>query len=76
LVLLAAASVAFAQTEADQQEHLQRTFSLNQGGTLQIENYKGLIRISGTDAKQVTVSVGRRSRAATKTAPGGWRKTT
>ena len=66
LAVLAAASVAFAQTPADQQEHLQRMFSLNQGGTLHIENYKGAIRIIGTDAKQVTVTVDRKFEGSDK----------
>ena len=57
---------AFSQTSDQQQAQFQRTFSLNQGGTLQIENYKGLIRISGTDAKQVTVSVERKFEGSDK----------
>jgi hypothetical protein len=60
--LTSASCLAFAQTSPsnDQQEHFERTFSLDQGGTLHIENYKGRIRIKGSDAKQVTVTVDRR----------------
>ena len=62
LTLTFASCFALAQTSpsGDQQEHFQRSFQLNDGGTLQIENYKGLIRITGSDAKQVTVSVDRK----------------
>jgi hypothetical protein len=53
-------ALAQASPSGDQKEHFERTFSLDQGGTLQIDNYKGRIRINGTDAKQVTVTVDRR----------------
>ncbi len=64
--LLLATCLAFSQTSDQQQAQFQRTFSLNPGGTLLIENYKGLIRISGTDAKQVTVSVDRKFEGSDK----------
>jgi putative adhesin len=51
-------SAASAQT-ADEKtaDHFQRTFNLNSGGTLVVDNYKGTIHVTGTDGNQVVVDV-------------------
>jgi Putative adhesin len=49
-----------APAAADNQERFSRTFPLNSGGTLDIKNYKGAIRIEGTDANQAVVEVWKR----------------
>lgn len=42
------------------EEKFQRTFTISNGGTLSVENYKGTIHITGSDAKQVVVDVTKR----------------
>ncbi|HEY6249300.1 MAG TPA: DUF4097 family beta strand repeat-containing protein [Candidatus Angelobacter sp.] len=54
---------AFAQQTED---HFQRSFAIQSGGTLVIENYKGLIRVSGSDNSQVVVNVLKRFEGADK----------
>ncbi|HEY6348233.1 MAG TPA: hypothetical protein VI636_02375 [Candidatus Angelobacter sp.] len=51
--LLSAVPSSAQQTE----DHLQRSFAIQPGGTLVVENYKGLIRVSGSDSSQVVVNV-------------------
>jgi hypothetical protein len=48
---------AFAQTADQQPETFQRSFSLNSGGTLRVDNYKGTIHVTGADSSQVVVDV-------------------
>jgi hypothetical protein len=43
-----------------QQEHFQRSFSIAQGGTLDVDNYKGTIHVTGSDTNQVAVDVTKR----------------
>lgn len=45
---------------SDQTERFQKTFSLASGGTLEVENYKGAIHVTGADTNQVTVDVTKR----------------
>ena len=45
---------AFAQGAADQ---FQRNFPIQSGGTLVVDNYKGLIHVTGSDSGQVVVNV-------------------
>lgn len=45
---------AFAQQTGDQ---FQRSFPVQSGGTLAVDNYKGLIRVTGSDTGQVVVNV-------------------
>jgi len=51
---------AFAQTADQQPETFQRSFSLNSGGTLRVDNYKGTIHVTGADSKQVVIDVVKR----------------
>ena len=59
LFIVAAGCISMAQTGDTQAEHFQRTFALKPGGTLNVENYKGAIRVTGTEAAQATVTVDR-----------------
>ena len=45
---------------SDQTERFQKTFSLASGGTLEVENYKGTIHVTGADTNQVSVDVTKR----------------
>ena len=45
---------------SDQTERFQKTFTMANGGTLEVENYKGAIHVTGADASQVTVDVTKR----------------
>ncbi|MGZ4889245.1 MAG: DUF4097 family beta strand repeat-containing protein [Candidatus Angelobacter sp.] len=40
-----------------QPERFQRTFSITPGGTLEVDNYKGTIHVTGSDTNQVAVDV-------------------
>jgi hypothetical protein len=51
---------AFAQTQDQQPESFQRSFTLNSGGTLKVDNYKGTIHVTGADSNQVAVNVVKR----------------
>jgi len=44
-------------TSTDPSEHFQRTFNIAPGGTLDVDNYKGTIHVTGSDTNQVTVDV-------------------
>lgn len=44
----------------DQTEHFQKTFAIANGGTLEVENYKGTIHVTGADTNQITVDVTKR----------------
>ena len=45
---------------SDQTERFQKTFSLANGGTLEVDNYKGTIHVTGADTNQVSVDVTKR----------------
>jgi hypothetical protein len=47
-------------TQEQQPENFQRTFPLNPGGTLRVENYKGTIHVTGSSSNEVLVSVVKR----------------
>jgi len=51
---------AFAQTPEQQPESFQRSFTLNSGGALRVDNYKGTIHVTGADSNQVVVNVVKR----------------
>lgn len=61
MMLALCAPVALAQTLPEQQdqsgESFQRSFPMNAGGTLAVENLKGAIRVTGSNTNQVTVNV-------------------
>jgi len=46
-----------AGTSADPAAHFQKTFNIASGGTLDVDNYKGTIHVTGSDTNQVTVDV-------------------
>ncbi|HKW74002.1 MAG TPA: DUF4097 family beta strand repeat-containing protein [Terriglobales bacterium] len=52
-------SATFAQTDS-QPEQFQRTFTVTPAATLNIENYKGTIHVTGSDSNQVVVDVHKR----------------
>jgi hypothetical protein len=56
------ATLALAQNAASPapEEKFQRTFALNPGGTLVVDNYKGTIHVTGSDSNQVVVNVVKR----------------
>ena len=49
-----------SQSEKEQSEKFQRTFNISPGGTLDVDNYKGVIHIVGSDTNQVAVDVTKR----------------
>jgi hypothetical protein len=51
---------AFTSQSEQQPEKSQRSFALNSGGTLRVENYKGTIHVSGGNTNQVVVNVVKR----------------
>lgn len=58
LGLALSAPMVFAQaTQGPNPESFQRSFPMNAGGTLVVENRKGTIHVTGSDTNQVTVSV-------------------
>jgi len=48
---------ALSQTARSEEEGLTRTFTVNSGATLAVENYKGTIHVTGSDSKQVVINV-------------------
>jgi hypothetical protein len=48
------------QSAAEQTDHFQRSFAIASGGTLQVDNYKGIIHVTGSDGNQVVVDVTKR----------------
>jgi hypothetical protein len=49
-----------AGTEPSDQEHFTRSFTVNTGSSLSVENYKGVIHVTGTAGNQVQVNVNKR----------------
>lgn len=61
LTALAAPSLKSQSSASNQQPvSFQRTFNMAPGGTLQVDNYKGTIHVSGSDSNQVVVDVTKR----------------
>jgi hypothetical protein len=54
------AAPALGQGSEAQQDKFQRTFPLNPGGTLLVDNYKGTIHVTGSNTNQVVVNVVKR----------------
>ncbi|MFZ3244370.1 MAG: hypothetical protein WA185_04780 [Candidatus Acidiferrales bacterium] len=61
MALVLGAPAIFAQSSQQQQdqdaESFQRSFPMSSGGTLEVENRKGTIHVTGSDTNQVVVSV-------------------
>lgn len=61
LIALVAPGVKSQSSTSNQQpESFQRTFNIASGGTLQVDNYKGTIHVTGSDSNQVVVDVTKR----------------
>ncbi|HLK52865.1 MAG TPA: hypothetical protein VKU42_05380 [Candidatus Angelobacter sp.] len=57
IVALATPSLRSQSTSADPSTHFQKTFSIASVGTLDVDNYKGTIHVTGSDTNQVAVDV-------------------
>jgi hypothetical protein len=44
----------------EQADRFQRSFNVSSGGSLDVDNYKGTIHVTGSDTNQVTVDVTKR----------------
>lgn len=53
-------TMTLLSAQASQPESFQRSFTLNSGGTLRVDNYKGAIHVTGSDSNQVVVNVVKR----------------
>lgn len=60
ILALAAPNLRSQSTGNDQPERFQRSFTIAQGGTLDVDNYKGTIHVTGSDTNQVAVDVTKR----------------
>jgi hypothetical protein len=49
-----------ASAGSDQSERFQKTFTMANGGTLEVDNYKGTIHVAAADTNQVSVDVTKR----------------
>jgi hypothetical protein len=49
-----------SQSGTDSTEKFQKVFSIATGGTLEVDNYKGTIHVTGSDTNQVSVDVTKR----------------
>ena len=47
-------------TSTDPAEHFQKTFSIAPNGTIDVDNYKGTIHITGSETNQVAIDVNKR----------------
>jgi len=59
-IAVAALITTLASAQESQPESFQRSFALNSGGTLRVDNYKGTIHVTGSDSNQVVVNVVKR----------------
>lgn len=57
LALAGGLLLVFPAAAQQTEDHFQRSFAIQSGGTLTVDNYKGLIRVSGSDSGQVVVNV-------------------
>lgn len=61
LIALVTPSLKSQSSGSNQQpESFQRSFNITPGGTLQVDNYKGTIHVTGSDSNQVVVDVTKR----------------
>lgn len=60
-IALVAVSAPFAAAQPQETEQVDRTFPFQSGGTLRLKNFSGDVRITGTDAAEVTVHAVRRA---------------
>jgi hypothetical protein len=60
IVALATPRLRSQSAGTDQSERFQKSFNIASGGTLDVENYKGTIHVTGSDTNQVAVDVTKR----------------
>lgn len=61
LIALVTPSLKSQSSNSSQQpESFQRSFNIASGGTLQVDNYKGTVHVTGSDSNQVVVDVTKR----------------
>jgi hypothetical protein len=60
IMLALVAAKSWSQAPDAQPEHFQRSFTVNPGATLAVENYKGTIHVAATNGNRVTVDVQKR----------------
>jgi Putative adhesin len=60
IIALAAPGLRSQSASSEQPERFQRSFSISPGGTLDVDNYKGTIHVTGSDTNQVMVDVTKR----------------
>ncbi|HEY2498188.1 MAG TPA: DUF4097 family beta strand repeat-containing protein [Candidatus Angelobacter sp.] len=60
IIALAIPRLRSQSTGKEQSERFQRSFNISSGGTLDVDNYKGAIHITGSDTNQVAVDVTKR----------------
>ena len=58
------------------QEKFQRSFALQSGGTLRVENYKGTIHVTGSNTNQVVVNVWKRFEGGSEADRKEWMENT
>jgi hypothetical protein len=57
IIALATPRLRSQSTGNEQSERFQRSFSIAPGGTLEVNNYKGTIHVTGSDSNQVAIDV-------------------
>jgi Putative adhesin len=57
IIALATPRLRSQSTGNEQSERFQRTFNIASGGTLEVNNYKGTIHVTGSDTNQVAIDV-------------------
>jgi hypothetical protein len=72
LVCVVAIVASRSYPQAQQPENFQRSFPLNPGGTLRVENYKGTIHVTGSTSNEVLVSVVKRFEGGSDSDRKGW----
>ncbi|MGC2695450.1 MAG: DUF4097 family beta strand repeat-containing protein [Candidatus Angelobacter sp.] len=60
IMALATPNLRSQNTNTEQKEHFQRSFTITPHGALSVDNYKGTIHVNGTDGNQVMVDVTKR----------------
>jgi hypothetical protein len=63
-------------TSGQQPEHFQRSFALQSGGTLRVDNYKGTIHVTGSNTNQVVVKVWKRFEGGSEADRKEWMENT
>jgi hypothetical protein len=77
LVCLAVSALAGQDTTSGQQpERFQRSFALQSGGTLRVDNYKGTIHVTGSNTNQVVVNVWKRFEGGSEADRKEWMENT